>query len=177
MIVECVRMLADALADPTYGVTAQLALMTSGGLLDVGDVVPSLVEIQDETRDAQAASGRPVEDETAISVSAFLVGIDITDEQRTIMYGQHLVTLGIRVDAVNPDAELSIVSLGLTLRATIACVQWWFRDAPQAMRERHGVQWINGTSLGVAHFTTDPTSDRGTIGLKLAGEVTDTLFG
>ncbi len=177
MILDSVRMLSDALSDPTYGVAAQLALMVSGGKIESGDTPPSSIVIADETRDAQAAVGRPDADENAVSVTAFLIGIDITDEQRSIMYGQHIVTLGVRVDAVAEDAELNIVAMALTLRAAVACVQWWFRNAPEAMRERNGVQWINGTSLGIAHFITDPNADRGTIGLKLAGEVTDTLFG
>lgn len=174
-MIEPVRMFADALADPTYGVNAQLTKLIDGGYFDTGDVVPTEVVVTDETRDDEAAIGRVGERSADYKVVVMLVGIDVADPNASVQHRQFLVTMGAVVTTTGDDASERLQDVGYILRALTRAVQWFFRDSPEASRQRNGVQFIAATSASLAHFQLSADSDQTSSGYKVQAEFVDAL--
>lgn len=115
-MLEAVRIVADWLADPTYGVSAKLA----GVPRDGSDTVSATVGIEDETRNDEVARGRVPDGSTTVvigvGVSSHMEGVFDTSELRPIKR-DHQIPLLLRMRYVGEDSSTAVRDLYYVWRA------------------------------------------------------------
>lgn len=144
MIVETIRMVADALATGSYGVNTQLASLP----LDTGDTVPAnVVTIADETRDDEVAVGR-----FPSSLPALVVTLDGNPTlQGDVVSGIRDGTISVVIRYLTTDVESSksVTDTYNTLRAVARTMKTFNSNAQSAARSRNDVQIIECLGIEV----------------------------
>lgn len=147
-----VRLVADFLDDPTYGVNAILAA-TGGSALPLypGDAAPPPIAIYDETRAGWAARNqvpRPQSVSPAIAFPALVVFASdgrlsgsITAAQDTGMRSTDgTIRIGIQVLIRNSDTARGMTQAMYYFRAIRGALLWFVEPAQQAAREICGTR-------------------------------------
>lgn len=136
MILESIRIIADALEDSTYGVNAQLPSLD----IDSGDTVPENIKtFADETRDILVALDRVAEPLPSINV--FLGGpIDAEPEVLTTTRDAD-VPITIRIALSNDQAQNGTRDIYYYMRAVEKCLRDLGSNANAADRSRNNVQY------------------------------------
>lgn len=135
MIIETLRIVADALANQTYGVNAQLPLVP----LDGSDPVPSnVVTIEDETRNFDVALNKAPTDDypqllVALNNEVEMQGQVVSSvRESTVEVIIQYVALGVQTDTAIRDGYY-------TMRAVTKCITDLFDNANESARTRNGV--------------------------------------
>ena len=142
MILETIRLVANALATGSYGVNTQLSSLT----LDVGDTVPpSLVTVVDETRNDEVAVGRYPETYPCLVVT--LDGSVELQGEVTSNYRDAEVTVMVRYVQSNIETAQARTDCYYTLRAVQKCLKTFFSNLQAADRSKNNVQVIECLSF------------------------------
>jgi len=141
MILETIRVLADALADPATGINAELEALP----LDTGDSEPPKVAaVLDETRhEVDAALDWPVLTVTLEAPAEVAGGVGAVYRDGTVILGVRYVTADTDMERVGQDTLY-------TLRAMVRVVRGLMLNARLADRQRIGVtvQVCQGLTYG-----------------------------
>lgn len=174
MLLETVRVVADWLADATYGVNALAAV----GPRDSGVTQPPTVTILDATRDSRVTRGGVPLDLAASELPALLVSLaDQAIEQQSSAVApvppDASVTVLIRYVCRSLDTAKAERDLSQTLRAI-----WWslgllFKGTGESARSRASVQVISLTSLQAATLYESSNDANVTGGVLLTCRVRD----
>ncbi len=127
-MVEVIRLVADALADPTTGVNAQIAAMD----LRAGDTRPApIAAIVDETRTGWVSREKLPREllSTGPILSVLQVGDAVMDGERVAVFREILVEVGIRLAAPADLSEDGTTQLLDTFRAVHRALREMLRDA------------------------------------------------
>jgi hypothetical protein len=149
MILEADRLIADWLADATYGVNALLASTPR----DAGDAQPANVTIYDETRDSTAARG-----DVPTSLPAVIVTTDRVDQldgqvATTTRDGQ--VTVRVRYVISQAATATAIQDSSYVLRTVLRSLRKFFDlNAAAAGRTRNSIYLESCLSLAGAPMWT-----------------------
>lgn len=134
MIVATVRMLADFLNDPTFGVNATIPTVTRDG---TDSIPPNVVGIYDATRDARVAVGQLPTTFPAIVVAPYQVQTLESMVPTIIRYG----TVHVMVTYyINKSDAVSGLTWGLyTIQAIERCIKAFMDNAQANYRVRNGI--------------------------------------
>lgn len=144
MFVDPVRMVADWLEDPTYGVNAMLAALD----LDGSDPVPANVVIADATRDLEVAFGRLPATRPCVTVALYQVpSIDPRPPQGDAR--DYKPQILIRYGATDDQTEVGVRSRDYTLRAILQSLDRFHRDEHVASRQRNQIQLIAAEEISM----------------------------
>lgn len=170
-------MFADVLADPTYGVQAQLSALVTGGYIEAGDDAPGTVVVGDSTRNTDPAIGRNMD--APLSVTVFLIDTVAFDGIGEINLLTGKLSIGIRVDATGDLPAVNVTTVGYVVRAVSRSLRWWWRGlgvaGSDAFNKRNGVQFIGGESIRPAMFGATAESPMQTFGVVATATFRDAL--
>lgn len=157
MLLEAVRIWADALEDADYGVNAQLASVE----LDGGDTRPPDVRwVKDVTRDTGAVEGRLPSDWPGLVVgpSGFAARAEgqVTTEKRDAE------DVGVTAEWVSGKSDLAAALRDgmYTLRAIQRTLDDLFETAQDADRSRNSVRLLNAQELEFGEIIIDDEAGR-----------------
>ncbi len=140
MMVEVIRLVADALADASTGVNAQIATLP----LRSGESAPTLIaSIVDETRTGWVARGEFPRDSLASGpvLAVYQAGDVSMDGERTATHRDVVLDIGVRLIAPAELSESGTTQLLDTLRAVQRALRVMLSDAQQiALRTENSVQ-------------------------------------
>ena len=169
MILETVRMVADALAHSGYGVNVQLATLS----LDGGDPVPSpIAVIADETRSPDVAVGRYPTTTPCLTVTlegnVSLDGEVISDNRDAD------VTILIRYVTRDVDAASGNADVLYTLRAVQKTIRAFNSNTNAIDRVRNAIQILECLSMEHASLFDSIDDVVCTGGVRVTFKVRDT---
>jgi len=156
MILECIRMVADALGHSERGVNAEL-----GGIArDYEDAMPpSIVRILDSTRDDEAVADLTedvfIPDWPVLVVSSDTPAL-FDGEVRTWNRDSDSVQVSIRYITDSADAAINSAHTLYTLRAILSSLREWLRNENAAYQTRNGVNimYCSGLTWGEVREVT-----------------------
>lgn len=170
MILECLRIISDALKHPSYGVNAHLATVP----LDGNDPMPPLVTlVADETTNGAVARGYVPDTFPSVFVSmhgsARMMGEVMTFER----IGHIPIMVGVALS--DSQSERGSANVYYTLRAVEQCIRDLMRNTNSAVRTRNDIL-VFGIEGEIEHMQlTAPEKDGPvTAGLLMTFEVHDT---
>lgn len=169
MIVNTLRMIADALNDDEYGVNAQLATLP----VDTTDTLPSSIAvIGDETQDDTFGYNRFP---TALPAIGVIVDAD-TPMSGEVMSDNRdgTVTVLIAYANDNVDGAVGKTHTWLTFRAIQRCLRVWLSNAKASDRQRNGIQVISCLDMALATPTDNINDGKIASALRLTLAVRDT---
>jgi hypothetical protein len=170
MILETIRMVADALASSTYGVNVQLATLPVDG---TDTIAPDIATIVDETRSDEVAVGRYPTALPCLIVTqnrSLTVQGDIASDNRD---GE--VTILIRYITTETGTAQANTWVLYTLRAIQRALRQFNTNAHAADRNRGYIQNIECLSMEVVEVFENIDDAHITGGLKATFKVRDTL--
>lgn len=169
MILETIRMIADALESEVYGVNVQLQTL----FINLEDTTPDDVEyVADETRDADVAVGRYPEAYPCLVVT--LDGTVPLNGEVVSNYRDGELNIIVRYIHDSIETAKARTNAYYTLRAVQKCLRVFFSNLYAEDREQNGVQILE--CLSVEHVPMyDNISDTMVIsGLRVKMFVRDT---
>lgn len=139
MIIECARLLADALAHPTYGVNEQIHLLETYG---DHESPRSIKKVLDITRHSQVVTMNLGTDWPLLVVpmpSTFdLEGEETTTKRDTGEAGIRLAVAYIS-EASRMETQVGAVESMYMLRAIAMCIKEWMDNANISDRQAHDI--------------------------------------
>lgn len=166
MIVEGVRLIADWLADQTYGVAAQLAAMTFDG----SDQAPEVPAITDETRNDAVAEGRTAD--AANGPALGVVALPLEDASNTVAQPARDLTLRVAVmyASKEPNTADARRDSYYVLRAVLLSLRALALQSDSAARTRGAIALVGLDELRLEPAPPDPLLvDNGIYGQVVAG--------
>lgn len=157
MLLEAVRIWADALEDASYGVNAQL----SGVERDTGDPQPPDVKwVRDVTRDTGAVEGRLGSDWPGIIVGPD--GTPATAEGQVTTEKRDARDVAVVAEWVSGKSDLgqAIRDGSYTLRAIQRTLDDLFETANESDRSRNNIRMLNAQELTFAEIIIDDETGR-----------------
>lgn len=162
-------MVADWLADPTNGVNALLPLVQRDG----GDVLPALVaDIQDETRDNEAAVKQLAEVSPLLVVHSMTTDLEAGPTQGMIRNGT--TALLIRYQVTGSDPATVEQSSYYTLRAVTQSLLRLVKPDNYSARVRGTINILYLTAFTVVRVDTQLADQISTSGLTFSVRWRDT---
>jgi hypothetical protein len=169
MLLETIRMVADALANNTIGVNAQLATLT----VDAGDALPaSIVTVADETRNGQVAVGRYPTTLPCLTVT--LNGQVELDGEVVSSYRDAEVSILIRFVTQDADTAQGNTNAYYTLRAVVKALREFNRNTNESLRSRNGIHVLECKSLTHVQLFENIDDAYVTGGIEVTFHVRDT---
>ena len=165
MSVSVLRMITDFLKDGTYGVNAQLDVMTSDGLYDAGDSQPvDISYINDETRDDEIAQLSPPEGTTKkSSLSVFILDeislINLTAQGESPPASRdEEVLVTIRFHDARVETAAGNRDSYYYQRALLKCLREFNRTTATRTRNQISIEQITPNGRFQPFFRDDSTS-------------------
>lgn len=169
MLLEVIRMVADALADNTIGVNAQLVTLT----VDAGDTIPtSITTIADETRNGHVAVGRYPTTLPCLTVT--LNGQVNLDGEVISDYRDAEVSIMIRYVSQDVDTPQGNSNAYYTLRAVVRALREFNRNTNESLRSRNGIHVLECKSLTHVQLFENIDDAYVTGGIEVTFHVRDT---
>lgn len=169
MILETIRMVADALATGSYGVNTQLASIPVGS----DSTPPSILLIADETRNDEVAVGRYPEEYPCLVVT--LDGnVELMGEVISDYRDAKQVTVMVRYVQSNIDTAQARTDTYYTLRAVQKCLRTFFSNLHAEDRSLNDIQVIECLSMTHVPMFENINDTMVTSGIRITMFVRDT---
>lgn len=151
MLLETSRILADWLADATYGVNAKLPDVP----LDGSDTVPGDVTVADDTRDDAVAQGRLPDALPCVAVSVEEVEYRDPVQPHVTDHVEARVTVLIRYGQRASDNSTGVADASYTLRGVLMALRELHTNEQHAARTRGSVHLVSCEDLRQVPLTQE----------------------
>lgn len=155
MLTEAVRVVADWLANPVWGVNATLAATPREA--DVPAVPP--VAVYDESRDGEVTRGQIPDDLPALLVQTTATPLSTVATASRPFPADYSVELGIRYGTATVDTAAGFNEAALVMRAVHRCLgQLWVTSAGEAARVRGQMQLVELRDTRIEQYQANDDS-------------------